>query len=214
MRGIVSALAMQPTSDIGSSMLAAGTWTRSVGLYDAEGMGGTVATWCVEKAADIEAKIGGSGVSQVLWSHCGRYLFVVERMSKGVLIYDVRVTGKLVGWLGDRAAETNQRLSVEVFDDGEHGCEIWAGGTDGMVKVWTDVTATEGRIESSWQWKADDSAITGTGLHPSGTVVVTSSGQRLDVGPESDRSSDGDGRGTKEYTRKVADNSLKFWSFL
>jgi len=156
MRGIVSALSMQLSlENADAGMLAAGTWTRWIGLYDMAGMGGTVATWCIAEAADVHAGVGGSGITQTLWSACGRYLFVVERKSRGVLIFDVRVTGKLVAWLEGRDADTNQRLGVDVFG-AEAGSEIWAGGTDGVVKVWERVGMTEGALQRSWEWKAHD----------------------------------------------------------
>jgi WD40 repeat protein len=197
MRGIVSCLSLQPLSSPSShsdasSLLAAGTWTRWVSLYDAAGLGGTVANWSIASAADSDAKISGGGVSQVLWSPCGRYLFVVERKSRGVLIYDVRVTGRLVGWLKGRAAETNQRLGVEVFSGGnaesESVAEVWAGDTDGLVKVWNwrgigeeDGKEGEGMSPTS-EWNSHGSAVTGVAVHPSGVVVATSSGQRQDIG--------------------------------
>ena len=161
MRGIVSALSLQPApenSDTG--MLAAGTWTRWIGLYDMGGMGGTVATWSIADAADKDAGIGGMGVTQTAWSPCGRYLFIVERKSRGVLVYDVRATGKLVCWLEGRRAETNQRLEVDVFG-AEEGAELWAGGTDGIVKVWEGVGMTEGAQERSWEWRAHDGKLLG-----------------------------------------------------
>lgn len=149
MRGIVSALSVQGAE----GMLAAGTWTRWVGLYDMEGVGGTVATWSIAEAADRHAAIGGTGVTQTLWSACGRYLYVVERKSNGVLVYDVRVTGKLVAWLEGRHAYTNQRLGVDMYE-GKGGTEIWAGGTDGTVRVWEGVGKSEGALERTWEWNA------------------------------------------------------------
>lgn len=190
MRGIVSALGMQSEE---AGMLAAGTWTRWVGLYDANGMGGTVAQWSVAEAADQHAGVGGGGVTQTVWSGCGRYLCVVERKSGGVLIYDVRVTGKVVAWLEGREAWTNQRLGVDVFE-GEGGMEVWAGGIDGIVRVWNGVGKSEGAMERAWEWKAHDGKsnlvlmksdmlinadpVTSTIVHSSGTVVATCSGQR------------------------------------
>lgn len=156
MRGIVSALSVQNCSaGEEGGMLAAGTWTRWIGLYDAGGVGGTVATWSIAEAADIHAEIGGTGVTQTLWSSCGRYLYVVERMSRGVLVFDVRVTGRLVAWLKGRRAETNQRLGVDVFE-GEKGMEVWAGGADGVVTVWEGVGTKEGDLERDWEWRAHD----------------------------------------------------------
>jgi len=155
MRGIVSALSLQPRANDETGMLAAGTWTRWVGLYDMGGMGGTVATWSIADAADKNAGVGGTGITQTAWRACGRYLFVVERKSRGILVYDVRVTGELVCWLEGRGAETNQRLGVDVFE-GERGTEIWAGGTDGVVKVWDNVGMIEGAQGRSWEWRAHD----------------------------------------------------------
>lgn len=154
MRGIVSALSVQGEE----GMLAAGTWTRWVGLYDLEGVGGTVATWSVADAADEHAGIGGTGITQTLWSACGRYLYVVERKSDGILVYDVRVMGKLAAWLEGRQANTNQRLDVDVFEGGG-GMELWAGGMDGTVRVWEGVGKSEGALQNNWEWKAHDGTL-------------------------------------------------------
>lgn len=221
MRGIVSALGLQPTpvEDTGQGILAAGTWTRSVGLYDIGGLGGTVATWSVAHAADVEASIGGTGVTQTLWSSCGRYLYVAERQSDGVLVYDVRVTGKLVAWLTGRCAETNQRLGVDVFE-GSNGPEIWCGGTDGVVRIWEGVGLREGEQRCTSSWKAHDDSIGSTVVHSSGTVVATCSGQRAkvdDIASDSsgDESTDEDDRSSITSTKSSIsspDNSLKVWA--
>ncbi|TQS38403.1 hypothetical protein Golomagni_01090 [Golovinomyces magnicellulatus] len=230
MRGIVSALAAQSDQN---GTLAAGTWTRWVGLYDSGGLGGTVATWSVAEAADKISGIGGNGVSQVIWSECGRYLFVAERMSKGL------VTGKLVAWLEGREARTNQRLGVNLFQ-AESGIEIWAGGTDGVVRVWESVEKKSGAIESSWDWLAHQGIsqtiqisknhfhrlliqfldpVTSTIVHSSGTVVATSSGQRRypavnkfseDFSDSSDSSSDM--TSLSACSPVIYDNNLKIWS--
>lgn len=160
MRGIVSALSIQPSTSAsfagdGDGMLAAGTYTRWVGLYDTSGLGGTVATWSIAEAADGIAGIGGGGLTQTAWSACGKYLLVAERCSRGVLVYDVRISGKLVCWLEGRKAETNQRLGIDVFD-AEGGAEVWAGGTDGVVRIWEGVGMCEGGVERSWEWKAHE----------------------------------------------------------
>ncbi len=215
-----------------SSLLAAGTWTRWVGLYDAGGLGGTVANWSIASAADSTAKISGAGVSQMLWSPCGRYLFVVERKSRGALIYDIRVTGRLVGWLEGRAATTNQRLGVDAFGQagedsgGSHETEIWAGGVDGLVKVWKwrgacDAGDGEVGLEPEKEWQAHDSAVSSVAVHPSGMVVATSSGQRQEIGDlEEDIESDSDDPSLISETPnhvikrigKPPDNSIKIWS--
>ncbi|KAE9371386.1 WD40 repeat-like protein [Stipitochalara longipes BDJ] len=223
MRGIVSALSMQPSSENEEAgMLAAGTWTRWVGLYDMGGMGGTVATWSIAEAADKDAGIGGTGVTQTAWSPCGRYLFVVERKSQGVLVYDVRVTGKLVTWLEGREAETNQRLGIDVFGP-EKGTEIWAGGTDGVVRVWEGVGMTGGAQERSWEWRAHNDPVTSAIVHSSGTVVATCSGQRsfpslredesdVESDDEQDSDSASEASSHSRAPSRIPDNSIKVWS--
>ncbi|KAI1088329.1 hypothetical protein F5B19DRAFT_486011 [Rostrohypoxylon terebratum] len=181
MRGTVSSLAAQPPDAGNASLVAAGTWTRWVGLYDFAGADGScAATWSVAAAAgSAEARVGGDGVMQTLWSPCGRYLLVSERRSKGVLVYDVRVTGKLLGWLAGREALGNQRISADAFpgQEGSGGFEIWSGTTGGTVKVWEGVGSREGAHAPAWGWEAASRSTVGSAcVHQSGTVLATCSG--------------------------------------
>lgn len=149
MRGIVSAMAVASGERTASTgLLAAGTWTRWIGLYDAEGSGGTVANWTVEGTGD------GAGISHLQFSPCGRYLAVTERKSDQIMIYDIRVTGQLLASLKGRNAGSNQRLGVDVCPGNGEGFEIWAGGLDGVVRVWEDAGIREGDIECGWEWEA------------------------------------------------------------
>lgn len=147
MKGIISALGICPADD---KVLAAGTFTRHVGLYSGSGEGECIGVFSVAGTAADEV-IGGRGVTQVSWSPDGRYLFVAERKSDGVLMYDIRVTGKLLGWLEGRKAMTLQRLGVETTMTGS-GYELWAGGADGLVRLFQDPHQTEGGRQSDWQW--------------------------------------------------------------
>ncbi|KKY38011.1 putative wd repeat-containing protein [Diaporthe ampelina] len=184
MRGTVSALSMQNDENcVPTGLLAAGTWTRWVGLYDFARGGERVATWSVAEAAasfSVQdsppgspqqhcvpkqrstsrgkkqpiAGIGGAGINQTAWSPDGRYLLVNERQSTGVLVYDVRVTNKVLGFLAARDALTHQRLDLTVYpdSDGVGGFEVWAGTRDGTVKVWQGVGSEEGCIWPSWDF--------------------------------------------------------------
>ncbi|KAI9667467.1 MAG: hypothetical protein M1821_000283 [Bathelium mastoideum] len=149
-KGIVSALDVSC-----DGVLAAGTLTREVGLYDAEGSGDVVALFSVAAAGEDRAVGGmhGAGVTQVVWSPCGRYLYVAERKSDGVVVYDVRVTGRRLGWLRGRRAETQQRMGIEVVPTAA-GCEVWAGGTDGRVRAWRESWHREGVQEPFFEWVA------------------------------------------------------------
>lgn len=153
MKGIISAMAVDP---VGDGILAAGTFTRQVGLYDSNGSGQLLGTFNVSKTEATRC-IGGRGVTQLLWSPCGRYLYIAERQSDGILVYDIRMTGQLLGWLEGRKALTNQRMKVDVVSSGENGShEIWAGGTDGFMRVWRNPTHTAGGQNPSWESKVHD----------------------------------------------------------
>lgn len=214
MRGTVAALSAQTTDDdVPTGLIAAGTWTRRVGLYDVARGGECTSTWGVEEAAEgarathVPAPastpagrrspdgstapvkgIGGAGIIQTAWSPCGRYLLVSERQSTGMLVYDVRVTGRLLGFLAGRDALTHQRLSCDVFRgvDRVGGFEVWAGARDGTVKVWEGVGNKEGCHWPAWDFSTANGkaggealvapAVGSVGLHHSGSVVATCSG--------------------------------------
>lgn len=140
MRGIISALALEPFSGI----LAAGTFSRRIGLYGSGGQGECIGVFRVE-GTEADEYIGGRGVTQVIWSQCGRYLYIAERKSDGVMIYDIRKTGQLLGWLEGRKAMTNQRLGVQVVSiSGGCGQQVWAGGIDGIIRSWRNPHASTG----------------------------------------------------------------------
>lgn len=232
MRGVVSALSAPPTDPLyggggGVGLVAAGTWTRWVGLYDFAQAGECAATWSIKSGVEATRRdgrpgIGGDGIMQTAWSPCGRYLLVSERRSKGVLVYDVRVTGELLGWLEDRDALTNQRINCDVFP-GNHnspGFEVWSGTTDGVVKVWEDVGSREGAHAPSWDWKGHGSAVGSTCLHPTGAVIATCSGtwdfpdEEEGKGEESCENSgvyERNGRLPTWMRRRNKESSLQIW---
>lgn len=213
LRGIVSA--MDTSCD---GLLAAGTFSRNVGLYDDYGLGATNAIFSVNVDDDDGAK-KGNGITQVVWDASGRYLCVAERGSDGISIWDIRGSGKRLAWLQGRKAKTQQRMGIELL----YG-EIWAGGTDGVVRVWEGLGMKEGVVECDWQFTAHEDVVNGIGLHPGGTVLATCSGQRhypLDEleGPDVDRKShaslscEPSIRAEPEALRaQQFDNSLNVWA--
>ncbi|KAK3339174.1 WD40-repeat-containing domain protein [Neurospora tetraspora] len=199
MKGTVSALAMQPLSNgnygSGGNVVSAGTWTRNLGLYDLHRAGACVATWNVSQAASL-AGVGGRGVLQTVWSPCGRYLVVNERESSGLLVYDLRGTHRLLACLQGRDGETNQRLSCDVFpgtNEEVGGFEVWAGTREGKVVVWEGVGMREGSVEPSYDFEvhAKGSAVGGTAMHMSGSVLATCSGSWKFPDDDDDDSSSG-----------------------
>lgn len=166
LRGIVST--MDTNCD---GTLAAGTFSRNVGLYGDYGHCAADAIFSIDGGEDKGSK--GSGITQVKWDESGRYLCVAERCSDGISIWDIRVTRKRLAWLQGRRAKTQQRIGIDVMNG-----EVWAGGSDGIVRVWEGLGMKEGAMERDWQFTAHDDVVNGIGLHPGGTVLATCSGQR------------------------------------
>jgi telomerase Cajal body protein 1 len=187
-RGIISALDLDQSSNI----LAAGTFGRDVGIYEANGQGECIGAFSVA-GNEADKYIGGQGITQVLWSPCGTYLYIVERMSKGVMLYDIRKTGQLLSWLEGRKAITNQRLAVDFYSSGLNNHEVWAGGMDGSIRRWRDAHLQGGAISPDWvanlhRGKNHSSLsfvvlpeldpVASAIVHRTGGVLATCSGQR------------------------------------
>ena len=171
MKGIVSAIAVEPMTDL----IAAGTFTRRVGLYEAPGMR-CVSTFSLGGSL-ADCAIGGNGVTQLRWTTCGRYVYVFERGSDGAMVYDIRKTSQLVSYLSGRKARTSQRLRTDLTR-GEVQ-EVWAGGVDGILRTWSGVHLKEGCVEPSVQWPIQcREAVSSTSVHPKGGVFAITCGQR------------------------------------
>lgn len=182
MKGTVSALSSSPQDAPGGGVIAAGTWTRWMGLYDMYRVDKAVANWNIAGAdlQEFSKDFGGQGIIQTSWSPCGRYLVINERHSSGLLVYDIRGNGKLLSVLSGRDAATQQKLMSDTFghaSDGP-GFEVWAGTESGSVKVWDEVGLHYGVVDPKWDWDADalETPISSAVIHPSGSVVATCAG--------------------------------------
>lgn len=218
MKGTVSALAVSPPDANQANLVAAGTWTRWMGLYDLHRSDGAVANWKISET-DLPGSPGvylGQGIMQVLWSPCGRYLVINERRSNGLLVYDIRGSGKLLSVLAGRKAETQQRLNCDVFQGntyGDGGFEVWAGSQDGSVVVWDQVGLTAAETPPSWSWKVHESPVCATILHRSGSVFATCSGGWEHSNGDEDSDTLLGYAGYGRTYRVLDESSLKIWSF-
>jgi telomerase Cajal body protein 1 len=136
-RGIVSALDMSV-----DQVIAVGTFGRGIGLFSSGGA--PITTFSLGKDT------AGAGLTQLKWTPCGRYLAVGERKSDSVLVFDIRQTQRLLQTFCGRKADTMMRMSWTLTDDGE----VWAGGTDGVSRVWRSVGEDEGSVQPVESWSA------------------------------------------------------------
>ena len=148
-KGLVSALTISPSTNL----LAAGTTLRSIGLVDNAGRGRPVACFSLidhrphspanTSTSDALPPIRGTGITHLRWSPSGTYLLVGERQSDAIQVFDVRNLHRRVACLTGRRALTAQKLGFDVLATAD-GCEVWAGGTDGVVRRWKGVGMVEG----------------------------------------------------------------------
>ncbi|KAF2152282.1 hypothetical protein K461DRAFT_278492 [Myriangium duriaei CBS 260.36] len=188
MAGYVTALSICAATDV----LAAGSTGAQIALYSQGGAGEEVASFQLGEEE-------GNGVSQVTWDESGTWLFVAGRQADCVAVYDVRM-GRRVGLLVGRKAGTTARMGFEVVE-AEGGCDVWAGGVDGCVRVWKGAERREGRVEADVIMEGSGDAVTWVKMHPGRDVYFTASGLRREVGVDDEDRDDG-----------VTDASLKAWA--
>ncbi|CAO2650777.1 Nn.00g020690.m01.CDS01 [Neocucurbitaria sp. VM-36] len=191
-KGWVSALSLSPPfASSHGGLLAAGTRTRYVGIYDATS-GEVVTDFSLPGTIDGKKfrneKLGnimGDGVSHLKWSPCGKYLYVAERQSDVLLIYDVRNFSLSLGYCVGRKALTKQKLGFDVWNAGASpydiegiSHEIWAGGMDGSMRIWRDPYRKEGAVEADEVVQVDkgDVPVVSTLVHPLGSLAVAACG--------------------------------------
>ena len=140
----------------------------------------------------------GTGITSLQWTPDDSYLLVGERQSDGIHVYDVRNQLKRLAWLAGRKALTTQRLDISTVPT-QSGLEVWAGGVDGVVRMWKNPGMLEGVQQPNGELEGmHDDSITSAVWHPIGAEMATCSGQR--------RFDDEDNDTTPP------DNSLKVWT--
>jgi telomerase Cajal body protein 1 len=136
-QGIVNALSISNAE----RLLAIGTLSREIGIYEQEGCGECITTFSTRGSA--ESARPGTGVTELKWSPCGRYLIIAERQCDILQVYDLRNTAGCLSTLTGREANTTQKLGIDVLPLAD-GHEVWGGGTDGMVRMWSNPGSQEG----------------------------------------------------------------------
>jgi hypothetical protein len=219
--GIVSALAVSR-----NNLLAAGTYNRQVAMYENAGYGERTNAIDLRLHQAEDSAIKGNGVCQLEWSDCGRYIFVAERQSDVLLVYDIRKPGTRLSYMTGRHAFTTLKLSFDVDTTHFGTTDIWAGGSDGKVRIWQNVTAREGALKPASvmdisqgsyalyldRWSAlltnCIAAVSNTIVSRLQSMVITTSGQRrktCDLLDLSDSDSDS-GSGSESSRESGNDN--------
>ena len=159
-KGTITALSSSSTG-----VLAAGTRERNIALYPHEGHGDCITHFSLADQRDHLYIANGAGITQLAWSLDGTYLLVAERQSDGIQVFDLRNSHQRVAWLSGRKADTLQKLGIDVVPTST-GYEVWAGGTDGGVRMWKDPGSLEGEqspddVLHLHEGKTDDSCTCG-----------------------------------------------------
>jgi hypothetical protein len=186
-KGHISALSVSSSSlYYGAGILAAGSRTRYVGLYDS--MGGQEITHLTLPGKSDRygmrdstlSELSGQGVTHLKWSADGNYLYITERHSDVILIYDVRKFSLMLGYCAGRAALTNQKLCFDLWSPPDTSSdvsqEVWAGGTDGKIRVWRDPHLKEGRVDPDDVIDVGNVPVVSALVHPYGHLAVAASG--------------------------------------
>ena len=139
------------TIDINTDdVLALGTNTRNVALYADHGLGDLITSFKLpSRTSDVP--VIKAGITQIKWSPDGTYLFIAERQSDTIEVYDVRQSCQQLSCLTGRKAMVNFQMDFDVVPT-VHGLEVWAGGTDGYARMWSTPEQQEADISCSAQW--------------------------------------------------------------
>ncbi|GAM88605.1 hypothetical protein ANO11243_066390 [Dothideomycetidae sp. 11243] len=169
-----------------TTALAAGSTGAQVAIYDLAGSG--------EKITSFSLETDCTGVSQVKWDGTGNYLFVAGRQSNSLSVYNMR-SGRRQCLLTGRFAKTTQRMGFQLVQT-MYGCDVWAGGTDGNLRIWKNVLSKEGSFDATETLPIHADAVSNIMVHDSGSVFLTTCGQRNEVWPlDKDGSENGDPTG-------------------
>ncbi|GLJ48722.1 hypothetical protein SUGI_1027490 [Cryptomeria japonica] len=180
--GILSCLSFSPAHN---GLLAAGSYNRTTALF-------------AEDNAELLFVLHGQegGVTQVLFSRDGNYLYTGGRKDPYVLCWDVRNTAGILYKLYRSAENTNQRIAFDIEPYGRH---LGTGGQDGRVNVYDLQTG-----EWVTNFQASFDTVNGFCFHPSLPLAVSSSGHRRFCMPEDDE---------EHLDVHVEENCASVWNF-
>ncbi|CAG8537701.1 9328_t:CDS:10 [Ambispora leptoticha] len=201
-----------------SGLYAAGSYSRTVGLYDEKN----------NKLLYLLRDLYG-GVTQIKFSSDGYYLFSASRRDNFIHCWDIRNTGDVLFKL-NRIGDTNQRL---MFDIDASGRYLITGDQNGKILIYNISNPTENIEDISRlivEFSAHNDTTSAAAFHPTLPLMVSCSGQRkfdtvtdmvnynanaFQEGKEASLISQSpiisSGNDNRENKNPKSDNSLKIW---
>ncbi|XP_054028833.1 telomerase Cajal body protein 1 [Dryobates pubescens] len=213
-RGLIGCLAVSPSQ----SLVAAGSYGRSLALYPLQG-GGALAFWPRLPASPTHLRFSPDG--NLLYAGGRKEVGRVWTRSLSpwprpqdthIRCWDLRRPERPLLAM-ERKVTTNQRLT---FDLDPSGRFLLAGDTEGFLSLW-DTLSPPGPgdpplLPPTFRFRALHDCLNGTSLHPGLPLLATASGQRLFPTPWAE-DSDSDGQEGAEQQRPPlgGDNRLQLW---
>ncbi|KAL2643010.1 hypothetical protein R1flu_010597 [Riccia fluitans] len=185
--GIISCIAVSPDK---GGLLAAGSFNRTTALYDEKSL---------EQLFVLHGQQGG--LTQVMFSKDGNYLYTGARKDPEILCWDVRNTAGVVYRLPRVTADTNQRVAFDIEPFGRH---LGTGGQDGIVHIYD---LQSGLWVNSFQAAID--TVNSFCFHPSLPLAASASGHRRFV---VDTELDNDDQ-LFQTVLKAEENCASIWRF-
>jgi len=176
-KGIIACMNFNPDY---SGLLAAGSLSKSIGIYDTNNSNELV----------FQQKKLKGGVIQVQFSPDGNYLYSVSRQTDGIICWDIRNTGKKLCEY-TRPGKTNQRISFDISQDGKY---LISGDKEGYINIYELIHFVKSpeylnelnnqkvdfkSIKPQYRYKIQNDTITSSSFHPYYPLIFTCSGQRI-----------------------------------
>lgn len=186
-----------------NGLFALGSFSKSIGLYSTNDN-----KLLHMLNADVDGHLGG--ITQVKFTDDGLYLFSGGRKDRELICWDMRNTTMPLFKLL-RAVNTNQRIQ---FDIDRCGCHVVSGDSNNVINVWDlndifdNITDDVISHQPTHQYVAHEDAVNAASLHPTKSLLATTSGQRHFIVDDSDS----DSMETDAKTIHNFDNSLRIWS--